>query len=139
MNKLSAVILGLFLLSSASSFALCENLELSFEFYLNNTMDDAYDNDGTKVPFVKGDFIVVTDKVFGISHKVEEGTLLTDGAGNFGVTAEMEIYNGRGVSVDLFHDHEVWHEDGLGGTIEYFGKVYDLSEIKNCSFDELFQ
>lgn len=137
LSKASTLITVLLMVLSFQGHALCENSELSFEVYLNNTLDSAYENDGLPTPFEAGDFVVVTDTVFGISYKLEEGTLSDDGAGNFGITADLEVY-GRKIEVDIFHDHETWHE-GLEGTIEYLGNEYDLKEITNCSFDDLFQ
>lgn len=114
------------------TFAMCENSEVAFGTHLDDTLDLAYEADGSEVPFVKGEYVWVRIKALVKTFKLKEGTLTDDGAGNNGISASSSK-----VSLDLFHDHEVWHE-GLDGSIEAFGKTYDLKNIQDCSWDDLF-
>ncbi len=132
---MKSILTGLALLMSFSILGTCENEFVSFEFYLSSTLDAAYEADGLATPFIDGDFLVVTLKDQGVSYRLKQGTLADDGAGNYDVEGNHPDLD---LEIAVYHDHETWHQDGLQGYVSAFGHTYDLSSIKDCSWDKLF-
>lgn len=117
------------------ALAMCENEAVSFEFYLSSTLELAYEAQGIPTAFSEGDFLVVTLKDQGMSYRLDQGSLSDDGAGNYDVEGSHTTLD---LEISLYHDHETWHQDGLQGYVQAFGQTYDLSSIKDCSWDKLF-
>ena len=121
------------MLTSLNSFALCGNDKIVLSVNISEgTSGEAY---GVGEALFEGSDRV---EIFEIATKKSiylfEGSLVDDQAGNFTVYAE----NKDGQDIDLYHDHEVWHEDGLQGYYTMTtGEVVDLSDII-CDYDDLF-
>lgn len=122
------------LLASYFSQAACKNTEVEIEVHLSfATYSIGYDFGESEL--YSEDQIIVKDLLTSKVYILSKGYYTDDGAGNFGVEATSEDGS---VQLDVFHDHEVWHSEGLSGTVKIDSKTVDLANIKDCSYDDLF-
>lgn len=122
------------ILISLTSQAACKNSEVEIEVHLSDaTYSIGYDFGESEL--YSEDQIIVKDLLTSKVYILSKGYYTDDGAGNFGVEATSEDGS---VELDVFHDHEVWHSEGLSGSVTIDNKIIDLANIKDCSFDDLF-
>ena len=116
-----------------NSFALCGNSQIVLSANITDqTSEQAYIDE--RAPFSTGDVISVFEIASGQSVYLTSGFLEDDNAGNYYIEASNE----QGQSINLYHDHETWHIEGLQGSYTTTsGTEIDLSTIK-CSYDDLF-
>lgn len=124
-------------LTSLSSEAACTVKEGGYEYKFRvnleeQTYDDAY-NDGESL-FRVDDYIEVINQNTQEKYVFDLGSLEDDQAGNFNYQAISSEY---ATYFQLFHDHETWHS-GLEGFFSLpSGTVIDLSQVRDCDFNQL--
>jgi hypothetical protein len=133
----SCIITIILLCLNSVCFAVCSNELISIQVNISDkTFDLSYDEE--EAIFTESDNIIITLAADAKTYTLTTGVLFNDGAGNFSVTAE---YQGKNV-LQLDHDHESWHESGLGYDsyfIDFHNNEaeYSLSKLK-CDFYSLF-
>ncbi len=133
MMKNSLFIFLLFL--SVKSYSKCQVEDFEFTAHIDQmTFDDAYLS-GDSLFRVK-DFIEVKDLKNLKTYKFDLGTIEDDQSGNFNIQA---ICTQDATYFNVFHDHETWHKGLVGSFSLPNGKIIDLMQVKDCSFNQLFK
>ncbi len=137
MSKLKKLILLSSLLLNGAALGACQVDHYEFSVTISDlTFDQSYFGNTGVVLLKEGeDFAEVTNSLTGEVTRFDIGNFSNDGAGNFGIEA---ISSQEATFLDIFHDHETWHQ-GLEG---YFtlpsGEIVELDSVRDCSYDQLF-
>ncbi|GEM_PF-5221843 len=125
--------IALLALISLNTFAACEDQSISFQVNISEqTFDNSYDND--QVAFSETDNIQVINKTNKREIIFTDALIENDGAGNFFVVGKNEA----GESIEIYHDHETWHYGLTSSFISLREDEFNLSQIKDCDFEKLF-
>ncbi len=124
------------LLISIGSQAACQVAHFEFSVTISDrSFDDSYLLGQEEVQLKEGDFVQVKNQRTGEVSKFDIGTFTNDGAGNFGVAA---ISSEEATFFEVFHDHESWHQGLEGFFTTVSGEIVELAQVKDCSYDKLF-
>lgn len=134
MNIFKYLLITCLLTLSLSTYATCGNNSVMIKVLLSSsTADNSYDIGSSDLK--NKDSVEVFEILSNKTFLLTEGNVSDDGAGNY----QIEASNTNGQEIDLFHDHETWHFEGLQGTYKTsYNEIIDLSDIK-CDYDDLFK